>query len=142
MFLGYQDGKIKFYCNDIPEPRSFYPDVEWVETTDEYVIVDDEYVLKDSDKAKEKAERDVRELRDSLITSIDWRIQRYQEQAEMDYPTTDDVLTYKGMLFYKQYLRNIPESIGFPDVEVLTFEKWLDKATAKEYAGIKELDNE
>lgn len=46
MYLGYQNGKIKFYTTE-PLDLSFYSLDKIIETQDEYVLDDDEYVLKD-----------------------------------------------------------------------------------------------
>lgn len=48
MYLGYQNNEIKFYTEIIPENIEFYPDVEWKETRDEYVLDGEKYVLKDN----------------------------------------------------------------------------------------------
>lgn len=68
MFLGYQNKIIKFYLESIPEHLEFYPDVEWVETQDEYVLSDDctEYVLKD--KAWEEKQRQKERERLNALT--------------------------------------------------------------------------
>lgn len=46
MFLGYQQGKIKFYT-ETPLDKVLYNLDEVIETQDEYVLDGDEYVLKD-----------------------------------------------------------------------------------------------
>ena len=47
MFLGYQNGKIKFYTEEKLDER-FYNLEKIVETDAEYVLDGEEYVLKDS----------------------------------------------------------------------------------------------
>lgn len=74
MYLGYQNEKIKFYLEQVPEFPEFSelcPDVEWVETKDEYILSDDTYVLKD--KAwEEKEKQKERERLDMLsLTAAD-----------------------------------------------------------------------
>lgn len=46
MYLGYQNGKIKFYTQE-PLNKIFYNLDEIIETQDEYVLDGEEYVLKD-----------------------------------------------------------------------------------------------
>ena len=46
MYLGYQQGKIKFYT-ETPLDKEFYNLDEVIETQDEYVLDGDEYVLND-----------------------------------------------------------------------------------------------
>lgn len=60
MYLGYQDGKIKFYTQE-PLDQEVYNLDEVVETQDEYVLDGEEYVLKDeaweAKQAQAEAER-------------------------------------------------------------------------------------
>lgn len=46
MYLGYQNGQIKFYTEE-PLDKEFYNLDEVIETQDEYVLDGEEYVLKD-----------------------------------------------------------------------------------------------
>ena len=54
MYLGYQNGKIKFYTEQ-PLNQTIYNLDKVEETTDEYIKVGDEYVLKTSTEALEQA---------------------------------------------------------------------------------------
>lgn len=60
MFLGYQNGQIKFYTEQ-PLDQEFYNLDEVVETQDKYVLDGEEYVLKDeaweAKQAQKEAER-------------------------------------------------------------------------------------
>lgn len=60
MFLGYQNGKIKFYTEE-PLDKTFYNLDKVEETQDEYVLDGEEYVLKDENweakQAQKEAER-------------------------------------------------------------------------------------
>ena len=60
MYLGYQNGKIKFYTKQ-PLDLELYNLDEIIETQDEYVLDNEEYVLKDdaweAKKAQEEKER-------------------------------------------------------------------------------------
>ena len=66
----------------------------------------------------------VREDRNALLEGIQWRVDRYKEQTELGIATTDSAETYMAILRYKQYLRDVPQSKNFPNVEVLTFDEW------------------
>ena len=63
--------------------------------------------------------------RNEAIYSIIWRVQRYEQQKLLDMPTTDSEQTYMDILEYIQYLRDIPNTLIFPDVEVKDFDAWL-----------------
>ena len=55
MYLGYQDGKIKFYT----ENKFNEPTIEkWEETQDEYVLDGEEYVLKDEAWEEKQAQKE------------------------------------------------------------------------------------
>lgn len=59
MYLGYQNGQIKFYTEQ-PLDQEFYNLDEVVETQDEYVLDGEEYVLKDEawEEKQKQAERE------------------------------------------------------------------------------------
>lgn len=47
-----------------------------------------------------------------------------------DFPITEEKLAqYKA---YRQYLRDLPEQAGFPSVEIMTFEKYVESITQGE----------
>ena len=54
------------------------------------------------------------------------RCDRYEKQKSGLLPTTDTYDTYLNLLKYLQYLRDVPQQLEFPDVEVLTFDKWKE----------------
>lgn len=57
MFLGYHNGKIKFYT-EIPLDETLYDIDEVVETNDEYVLDDEEYVLNDEAYKEKQAQKE------------------------------------------------------------------------------------
>ena len=57
MYLGYQNGKIKFYT-ETPLDKTLYNLDEVVETQDEYVLDGDEYVLNDEAYQEKKAQEE------------------------------------------------------------------------------------
>ena len=52
--------------------------------------------------------------RDSRISSIQWRVQRYEQQLAAGIATTETADKYKALLTYVQALRDVPEQPGFP----------------------------
>ena len=76
MYLGYQNGKIKFYTEE-PLDQEFY-NLEKVEETDkEYVLDGEEYVLKDEAWEEKQAQQE-RERRNQ---EIDEKIKELQIMA-------------------------------------------------------------
>jgi len=72
MYLGYQNGKIKFYTEEELDADLYNLD-ESVETDDEYVLDGDEYVLKDAEwEEKEKARRQAEFEKEFFQTSLGW----------------------------------------------------------------------
>lgn len=55
-----------------------------------------------------------RNKRDGLISAIEWRVQRYQQQIELNVETNDSAEWYTAALTYIQALRDVPEQDGFP----------------------------
>ena len=80
------------------------------------------------EKASQKANQ-IRSIRSQYMAEILNKIDRYEKQVSGGIETTDSEETYKQYLIYLQYLRDVPQSENFPDIEVLTFEKWTIGAT-------------
>lgn len=59
-------------------------------------------------------EDSVRMDRDTLISSLEWRLNRYERQERAGTPTSDSEGWYLGALDYIQALRDIPSQKGFP----------------------------
>lgn len=57
MYLGYQNGKIKFYTEE-PLDKAFYNLDEVIETQDEYVLDGEEYVLRDVTWEEKQAQKE------------------------------------------------------------------------------------
>ncbi len=72
MFLGYQDGKVKFYVETVKNPE-FYPDTTWVETQDEYILNDDmtEYIKKPENYEEILAQKERDRINALSLTSAD-----------------------------------------------------------------------
>lgn len=89
MYLGYQNGKIKFYTEQ-PLDLTFY-NIDRVEETDlEYVLDGDCYVLKDEDWEAEQAKKEAERIARLFLTGADVERRIYQAKG-MDF---DDILDF------------------------------------------------
>lgn len=81
------------------------------------------WYLKGKMPAEEKA-ADLHETRDFMLSSLDWRFDRYREQKILGIETTDSEQDFIDLLQYKQYLRDITKDPTFPDIQIKTFEEF------------------
>ena len=89
----------------------------------EQCITSGKWYLKGKMPAEEKA-ADLRETRDFMLSSLDWRFDRYREQKMLGIETTDSEQDFIDLLQYKQYLRDITKDPAFPDIQIKTFEEF------------------
>lgn len=80
-----------------------------------------EWYIKVSEKEK-KTDTEVRSQRDQLLSKYDKWTERHKEQKELEIQTDLTDEDYMKLLRYKQYLRDIPQSEQFPEIEIITFE--------------------
>ncbi len=66
----------------------------------------------------------VRSIRGEYMAETLNKVERYETQKAAGIETTESAETYRNYLLYLQYLRDVPQQLEFPDVEVLTFDKW------------------
>ena len=71
MYLGYQDGKIKFYTEE-PLDQEFYHLDKVEETELEYVLNGEEYVLKDEAWEEEQAQKERERIQELKMTRSDF----------------------------------------------------------------------
>ena len=71
MFLGYQNGKIKFYT-ELPLNATFYNLNKVEETQDEYVLDGEEYVLKDEAWEEKQAQKEHERIQELYMTRSDF----------------------------------------------------------------------
>jgi hypothetical protein len=128
MFLGYQKGKICYIANTKEELENLPCVVldEIKETQESYVLQDGEYVKFEvyQDNMNKKQIELRLEERKSLMDSVLWRVQRYEQQSRLGIETDDTYETYTNILLYIQYLRDITENTMYPNVDLLTFDEW------------------
>ena len=130
MKLGY-----KLYCNDKGE----YDTDEYSKMVD-YVVANGYEIL---DKRPEYFEivelkkptqeeldaqnaNRVRSIRGEYMAETLNKVERYEKQKAIGLDTTESEDTYRNYLLYLQYLRDVPQSENFPNIEVLTFDEWLN----------------
>lgn len=71
-------------------------------------------------QARKRAERD------AIMQSAQDRIDRYRNQTEAGFDTTDDAETFKALLRYTQYLRDFTAAESWWTASVLFFEEWSE----------------
>lgn len=93
------------------EGHIYYEDEEY----EEEVLVRYYQIVEIPAPTTEELSAQKRAERDNLLAQTD-------KYMLSDFPITDEKREqYKA---YRQYLRNIPEQSGFPEVELLSFEDW------------------
>lgn len=83
MYLGIQNGKIKFYTEQPLDP-TFYNLDEIIETQDEYVLDGEEYVLKDSAWEEKQKQAEKERIGNLYLTGADVERGIYQAKG-MDF---------------------------------------------------------
>ena len=83
MYLGYQNGKIKFYT-ETPLDKTLYNLDEVVETQDEYVLDGEEYVLNDENYQAKKVQQEKERIAKLYLTGADVERGIYQVKG-MDF---------------------------------------------------------
>ena len=73
---------------------------------------------------KEEKSNQVKSIRNQYLSDTLARCDRYEKQKAAGIETADSEETYKNYLLYLQYLRDVPQSENFPNIEVLTFDEW------------------
>lgn len=127
MYVAIKDNKIIAH-NEIGEfPLMNYDDVKEIDDVT-LVQVDGEFLPDTDEKAiefqKTEKSNQVKSIRNQYLSDILSRCDRYEKQKSGLLPTTDTYDTYLNLLKYLQYLRDIPQQLEFPNIEVLTFDKW------------------
>ena len=128
MFVAIKDDKIIDYNKTGNFPLLNYDRIEEVNDDITLVQVDGEFLLDTDEKVIEQQNieksNQVKSIRNQYLSDILARCDRYEKQKSGLLPTTDTYDTYLNLLKYLQYLRDVPQQLEFPNVEVLTFDKW------------------
>ena len=75
---------------------------------------------------KEEKSNQVKSIRNQYLSDTLARCDRYEKQKAIGLDTIESEDTYRNYLLYLQYLRDVPQSENFPNVEVLTFDEWVN----------------
>lgn len=60
----------------------------------------------------------LRAQRDGLLSRTEWLVARHRDQVDAGLQTTLSAEQYKGILAFRQALRDLPAQKGFPDVKL------------------------
>ena len=93
MFIGIQQGQIKFYAEQTLDPVLYNLD-EVIETQDEYVLDGEEYVLKDEAWEEKQAQKERMRIGNLFLTRADVERGIYQAKG-MDF---DDIIAFVSQL--------------------------------------------
>ncbi len=64
--------------------------------------------------------------REAIFDEIKWKIDRYREEQDLGIKTTDSEEEYRSYLEYRQYLRDLPQMQGFPNINIKTYEQYKE----------------
>lgn len=122
MFKAIKDDKIIAVNDENKFPLIVFDRVEedTEHTTNDYGLSNNysEFIPKQEVK---KAE--IRAVRDNMINSMSWRVERANEQERLGIACEDNSIT---LLIYKQYLRDYPESSeDWYERKPLSYEEWV-----------------
>ena len=90
----------------------------------------------------EEKSNQVRSIRSQYMSDTLARCDRYEKQKAIGLDTTESEDTYRNYLLYLQYLRDIPQQLEFPNVEVLTFDEWKETNSSDIVLTEKETESE
>ena len=146
MNLGY-----KLYCNDKGE----YDTDEYSKMVD-YVVANGYEILDKrpecfeivetkkptQEELDEQNANRVRSIRSEYMAETLNKVERYETQKAIGLDTTESEDTYRNYLLYLQYLRDVPQQLEFPNIEVLTFDKWKEPNSSDIVLTEKETESE
>ena len=90
----------------------------------------------------EEKSNQVKSIRNQYLSDTLARCDRYEKQKAIGLDTTESEDTYRNYLLYLQYLRDVPQSENFPNVEVLTFDEWIETNSSNTILTEKETESE
>ena len=129
MYVAIKDNKIIDYNKTGEFSLLNYDEVKEIDDIT-LVQVDGEFLPNTDEKVIElqniEKSNQVKSIRNQYLSDTLARCDRYEKQKAIGLDTTESEDTYRNYLLYLQYLRDIPQSVDFPNIEVLTFDKWKD----------------
>ena len=129
MYVAIKDNKIIDYNKTGEFPLLNYDEIKEIDDVT-LIQVDGEFLPDTDEKVieQQKIEKSnqVKSIRNQYLSDTLARCDRYEKQKAIGLDTTESEDTYLNLLKYLQYLRDIPQSENFPNIEVLTFDKWIN----------------
>ena len=129
MFTAIKDNKIIAYNNTGDFPCLVYDEIKEIDDVT-LVQVDGEFLPDTDEKVIEQQNieksNQVKSIRNQYLSDTLARCDRYEKQKAIGLDTTESEDTYRNYLLYLQYLRDIPQQLEFPNIEVLTFDEWKE----------------
>lgn len=129
MFVAIKDDKIIAHNKTGEFPLMNYDEIKEIDDVT-LVQVDGEFLPDTDEKVIEQQNieksNQVKSIRNQYLSDTLARCDRYEKQKAVGLDTTESEDTYRNYLLYLQYLRDIPQSADFPNIEVLTFDKWKE----------------
>ena len=129
MFTAIKDNRIIAHNETGEFPLLNYDEVKEIDDVT-LVQVDGEFLPDTDEKVIEQQNieksNQVKSIRNQYLSDTLARCDRYEKQKAVGLDTTESEDTYRNYLLYLQYLRDVPQSVNFPNIEVLTFDKWKD----------------
>ena len=145
MFIAIKDNKIIAHNETGEYPLMNYDEIKEIDDVT-LVGVDGEFLPDTDEKVIEqqniKKSNQVKSIRNQYMSDALNRIDRYEKQKAINIDTTDTKDTYIKLLNYLEYLRDVPQSADFPNVEVLTFDKWKETNSSDIVPTEKETESE
>lgn len=108
------------------ERPDFAPNIELVDITDHAPtpvagdIWDGNKFVKPAGPSDEERAAGLKALRDTLVTRTDWLVQRHRDELDMQRTPTMSAEAFAALLQYRQELRDLPLTAGFPHVGMPT----------------------
>ena len=145
MYVAIKDDKIIDYNKTGEFPLLNYDEIKEIDDVT-LVQVDGEFLPDTDEKVieQQKIEKSnqVKSIRNQYLSDTLARCDRYEKQKAIGLDTTESEDTYRNYLLYLQYLRDVPQSENFPNVEVLTFDEWKETNSSDIVLTEKETESE
>ena len=145
MYVAIKDNKIIAHNKTGEFPLLNYDEIKEIDDVT-LVQVEGEFLPDTDEKVIEQQNIDksnqVKSIRNQYLSDTLSRCDRYEKQKAIGLDTTESEDTYRNYLLYLQYLRDIPQQLEFPNVEVLTFDEWIEPNSSDIVLTEKETESE
>ena len=145
MFVAIKDNKIIAHNETGDFPLLNYDEIKEIDDVT-LVQVEGEFLPDTNEKVIEQQNieksNQVKSIRNQYLSDTLARCDRYEKQKAIGLDTTESEDTYRNYLLYLQYLRDVPQSADFPNIEVLTFDKWIETNSSDIILTEKETESE